>query len=469
MPQAPATIWATKSAIGKVVSRLLPLPCPEVVAGDGSLSNIGAILQRMGGKKPLIVTDEILVKIGTVDLCTSALKAAGLSWEIFDGVTANPPVDQVEKGYDLYKKSGCDSIIALGGGSPMDCAKVIGAKVTNPKDIRSMEGMFQVTWMLYKLPPLIAIPTTAGTGSETTVAAVITLPEEKRKISIMDTGLVPQVAILDPQVLKKCPVPVLAATGMDALTHAVESYLNRWSTEFSRKHSLMAVEKIFRNLLPACNVGTPTEEKVLASRGTMLQASFEAGVAFTRAHVGYVHAIAHQLGGLYHTPHGNANAMLLAPVLNFYLRDELEASNDSTPMTSCPVASELFNLAQAAGHASHYQEYPPKEQREFARQFVETIRHMVDVLKMPKEVPSMKASDVRDVAQRALTEAHGNFHNVVSLKYILDLGMPVPKYMTPAECEDVVAQVLTSTERVAWEALRASGGAGTQPLLQAKL
>jgi alcohol dehydrogenase class IV len=342
----------------------------------------------------------------------------------------------VEQGYELYKTGRCDSIIAFGGGSPMDCAKVIGAKVANPQPITAYQGYFNVNMLgLKPLPLLIAVPTTAGTGSETTVAAIITLKREQRKLAIADLGLVPSVAVFDPQILEKLPPHITAATAMDALTHAIESYIGGWSTSFSRKMSLQATEKIFKNLLTTYKNGSD-----LQAREQMLTASYEAGLAFTRANVGYVHAIAHQFGGMFHTPHGDANAMLLPHVLAFYLKDEQPGLFSATPLTD-----RLCDLAGVAGL--------PKlsAKAEVAQQFVQRIREMNAEMKIPAEIKEMKASDVANVVSRALAEAHGTREPIWNLKsYLFDLGYPVPKYMTPKDCAAIVAQVLPADEKKIW-------------------
>ena len=183
------------------------------------MRRMGELAKELGVKKPLIVTDKILVKIGVVQPCIDSLTEAGLGSAVFDDVVPNPHSELVEEGYARYVEAGCDAIVAFGGGSPMDCAKVIGAKVANPKDVRDYWGILKVTQFgLKALPPLIAVPTTAGTGSETTIAAIITMKEDKAKITIADPGLVPRVAVLDPEILVKLPKAITAATGMEVLS-----------------------------------------------------------------------------------------------------------------------------------------------------------------------------------------------------------------------------------------------------------
>lgn len=286
------------------------------------------------------------------------------------------------------------------------------------------------------LPPLVAVPTTAGTGSETTVAAVITLSKERRKIAIADLGLVPQVAVLDPKVMIKLPKQVTAATGMDALTHAIEAYLGGWTNAFTKEMSLKAVERIFTHLVPSYHDGANLE-----AREQMLQAAFEAGAAFTRANVGYVHAIAHQFGGMFHTPHGDANAMLLPHVLEFYIRDEGKGST-----TFC--TDRLCELAQAGGFVKEYDQRNIAIKRGLARKFIDRIFQMNAEMCLASEVKDMKVSDVSEVASRACREAHGEVHGLSNiLAAVFELGYPVPKYMTESQCEEIVTKCLPGAEK----------------------
>jgi len=293
---------------------------------------------------------------------------------------------------------------------------------------------------LKPLPPLIAVPTTAGTGSETTMAAVISIKKANKKIAIADIGLVPRVAVLDPQLLEKLPKAVAAATGMDALTHAVESYIGGWATSFTREKSLAATEKIFKYLLTTYYNGGD-----LAAREQMLNAAFEAGLAFTRANVGYVHAIAHQLGGMFHTPHGDANAMLLPHVLDFYLEDETEESGQL-------YCTNMFcELARVGGLADHTP-MDPATKRTLARRFVSRIRELNLEMNIPSEVKNMKAEHVEEVTGRACREAHGEQYGISNIKgYLLDLGYPVPKYLTHSRCAAIVAEVLPAEEKKLWQ------------------
>lgn len=435
--------WLLKRLFGRFLGLVLPIPVPRVVDGAGCIRSVGEEVRGFGCQRPLIVTDAVLVKHGLVERCIAALRDAGLSHELFDEVTPNPPSELVEEGYLRYVSGGCDCLIAFGGGSPMDTAKVIGAKVANPSpSILDYEGFFNVNrFGLRPLPPLLAVPTTAGTGSETTVCAVITETRLKKKVVIADLGLVPQVALLDPEITEKLPRGITSSTGLDALTHAIEAYIGDWSTEFTRESSLSAVAHIFGNITSAYENGSN-----MVARQAMLRASFEGGLAFTRANIGYCHAIAHQLGGMFHTAHGVANAMLLPIVLHKYL-DAEEAENRPARGLAEPCAERLRDLAVAAGVVDAA--VAASEARQAARLFVERIQELSRRMSIETEVPEMKASDVPEVAQRALLEAHGESNPALNRPWarIMELGYPVPRYFNKEECEEIVARVLPATER----------------------
>ncbi len=255
------------------------------------------------------MTDRTIAQMGLLDGLTKALTEGGTAHVVFDAITPDAPIPLIEKGIAFYAKHHCDAIVAFGGGSPMDAAKAIALAVANKKHPSKLVGYFKG---LRAPVPIYAVPTTAGTGSEVTVAAVVSDPETNRKLVIADTRLVPTMAALDPVLMTGLPRHVTAATGMDALTHAIEAFVGQWSTDFTDRMALAAVGMIYGNLRIAYRNG-----KNLAAREQMALAATYAGLAFTRANVGYVHAIAHQLGGKYHTPHGLANAIMLPHVLAF--------------------------------------------------------------------------------------------------------------------------------------------------------
>ena len=283
-------------------------PSPKLISGEDSTTKIKDVILEKGKKNVLIVTDNNLYSLGLLDKMISSFEEAGIRYSLYKDVVPNPTITNIEEGLKIYKENGCEAIVAFGGGSPMDTAKGIGARVARPrKPISKMKGLLKVG---RKLPLLIAVPTTAGTGSETTVAAVISNPVTHEKYPVNDPKLVPSYAVLDPNLIVGLPGKITSTTGMDALTHAIEAYIGGSNTKKTKESAKIAVKLIFENLEETYN--NPTNKE---ARNNMLIASYHAGVAFTRAYVGYVHALAHTLGGFYGVPHGLANSILLPVVL----------------------------------------------------------------------------------------------------------------------------------------------------------
>eukprot|EP00037_Helgoeca_nana_P000726 m.23344 g.23344 ORF g.23344 m.23344 type:complete len:439 (+) comp10962_c0_seq2:153-1469(+) len=399
------------------------MPEPAVHAGPGAIGQIGTVAASLGCRKMLVVSDSVLSGLGLVAKVERGLAAAGVDSLVFDRVEPNVPSHLVEEGLEMYKSFRCDGIVAVGGGSPMDCAKLIGACVCNPKKpLGKLAGTgFTVAnrdkTLMAAYPPLIAVPTTAGTGSETSVAAVF-LHDGLKKI-VTDPVLVPRVAVLDPDVTLSLPKHITAATGMDALTHAVESYLSTWANARSRQYSLRAVDRIGRSLLACYHHGDDRR-----AREQMLWASFEAGVGFTNVSVGYVHAIAHTLGAFFGVPHGAANAAVLPHVLDFYLAN------------GCDEA--MSELAVAIGAVTPYADRNGAERRALAASFISTVRAMNDEMGIVPMISAMTTADVERVTTRALAEAHG----AGGAWEVRDVGYPVPAFMTYADCEKVVRALL---------------------------
>lgn len=281
------------------------------LSGAGKIKELPSFLKKHGFKSILIVTDGGLFKLGMADPILEACKAEGMNGCVYHDVVPNPTIGNIEDGLKMYKDNNCDVIVALGGGSAMDCAKGIGARVARPKkSIPQMKGVLKVS---KKLPPLVAIPTTSGTGSEATLAAVISNPETHEKYPINDPVLIPRYVVMDPELTKSLPPHITSTTGVDALTHAVEAYIGGENTKQTKKDSVEAVQLIHKYLKKAYDDGSDLE-----ARNKMQYAAYIAGRAFTRAYVGYVHAVAHTLGGEYGVPHGLANAVVLPYVLKAY-------------------------------------------------------------------------------------------------------------------------------------------------------
>ena len=399
-----AGLGALMKGAGKF-TRFLPIPQPTLLVGPGSSGRLGQAVAGFGHRKILIVTDGIISKLGLLKTLTDALGEGGAAYVVFDEITPDAPIPLIERGIDFYREHDCDAIVAVGGGSSMDASKAIAVSIANPKkSLRSLAGYFKG----FNTPvPIYAIPTTAGTGSEVTVAAVIAAPERHSKLVVVDTRMVPKMAALDPSLMTGLPPSVTAATGIDALTHAVEAYIGNWATPYTDGMALSAVGLIFENLRTCYREGGNLE-----AREKMSLASTYAGIAFTRANVGYVHAIAHQFGGLYHTPHGLANAIVLPHVLRF-----------SAPAITGRLAQLAVRAGLGAGH---------EDDDTLARKFLEGVDALNRDLNIPTYLAALRESDIPALARAALKEAH--------------TGYPVPRYMTLSQCEDLIHSLLPPAE-----------------------
>jgi alcohol dehydrogenase len=279
--------------------------------GVGSSKEAGAQAKALGATKALIVTDKVLNQLGVAARIKGQLEEAGVKAVVFDGAEPNPTDTNVHDGLEVYAKNGCNAIVSLGGGSAHDCAKGIGMVATNGGNIRQYEGINKTT---KPMPPFVAINTTAGTASEMTRFCIITNTSTHVKMAIVDWRCTPNVAINDPVLMVGKPPALTAATGMDAFTHAVEAYVSIAATPITDACAIKAIELIAANLRPAVANGAN-----LDARDKMAYAEYLAGMAFNNASLGYVHAMAHQLGGFYNLPHGVCNAILLPAVCEFNL------------------------------------------------------------------------------------------------------------------------------------------------------
>ena len=381
----------------KVAMCLMDWSEPELLEGVNSVLELPEFIKNKGITKVLVVTDKGLMGLHLLDGLFEKLEELGMEYVVYDGVQPNPTIPNIEECKDIYINNGCQGIIAFGGGSPMDCAKAAGARVVKPnQSVRDMRGYLKV---LKKLPPFFAVPTTAGTGSETTVAAVVTDPETHEKNAINDICLRPKYAVLDPALTVGLPPHITSTTGMDALTHAVEAYIGKSNTKSTIAYAEEATKLIHANLEKAYADG-----KDLEARGNMLKGSYLAGCAFTRAFVGYVHAIAHNLGGLYGTPHGLANAVILPYVLDWY-------GDAAYP--------QLAKLADLIGITT-----PEMSTADKGRAFIAEVRRMNAAMNIPEKFDFIKEEDMQTLVTRALKEGNP--------------GYPVPKIMDASDCEQVI-------------------------------
>lgn len=381
----------------------LPYRKPKIA---GSIKELPEIIMRHKCTHVLIITDGGIMKLGLTRRLEKALKEAGIPYTIYDKTVANPTTVNVREALELYHKEGCDAIIGFGGGSSMDCAKAVGACAVKPNhSLAQMKGILKVH---KKLPLLMAVPTTAGTGSETTLAAVITDADTRYKYAINDFPLIPRYAVLDPKVTLSLPPFITATTGMDALTHAVEAYIGNSTTIDTRRDALKAVKLIFENIDIAYEHGDNIQ-----ARRNMLHASFYAGCAFTKSYVGYVHAVAHSLGGQYNVPHGLANAILLPLVLREY--------------GSC-IDKKLHRLAIAAGLAD--KNTPDHEAAELFIRAIEEMKERLGIVNIVKEI---QETDILKLAHYADKEANPLY--------------PVPKLMDASELEKFYYMLMSLTSK----------------------
>lgn len=382
----------------KIALPFLPYRKPKIT---GSVKALPDILRKKKCDRVLIITDEGIRNLGLTKRLEYALSKSGISYWIYDKTVANPTTRNVADALLMYLANDCSAIIGFGGGSSIDCAKAVGARAVKPKQpLSKMKGILKVH---KRLPLLMAVPTTAGTGSETTLSAVITDDETRYKYAINDFPLIPKYAVLDPKVTLSLPPFITATTGMDALTHAVEAYIGNSTTYGTAKDALLAVKLIFENIDLAYNDGSNLE-----ARKNMLHASFYAGCAFTKSYVGYVHAVAHSLGGEYNIPHGLANAVILPNVLEAY--------------GAC-IHKKLHRLSIAAGIAD--ENTAPKKA---AASFIKAVRDMKERFGIGDSIDAIFEEDIPKLAHYADKEANPLY--------------PVPLLMDAKELEQFYYQLL---------------------------
>ncbi len=395
-------LYKTQTKLLNITAKVLPFLKPTLFSGPGSSLELCESIALMGIRRVLIVTDAMLIEIGLTKDIQAKLSELGVEFFVYDGVKPDPTIEQIEAGVEMQKLHDCDAILGVGGGSSLDAAKVIAARATNNKSIRKMEGLFRI----FRAPlPLFAVPTTAGTGSEVTVAAIVSDPMRKSKAAIMDPKLVPDLAALDATLMTGLPPHITAATSMDALTHAVEAYLSLNALPDTDRYALAATRLIVKNLPIVMDDGQNIE-----ARQRMAMASYYAALAFTRSGVGYVHAIAHGFGAHYHTPHGLANAIVMPYVLEYSKPD---------------CTHRMATLAEASGL-----KHDGDSDDTLAQKFIDHIRTLNARLGIPEKLDALKADDIPDIAQSALKEAHGTY--------------AVPRFMDRPTCETFIRQFMSS-------------------------
>lgn len=347
--------------------------------GKGAVQGITSEVRSRGFKKALIVTDADLVRFNVVKKVTDILDAAKMPYEIFDEVKANPSVAVVKAGVEAFKKSGADYMIAVGGGSPQDTAKAIGIIINNPEfsDVVSLEGAAPTK---NKSVPVIAVATTAGTAAETTINYVITDEDKRRKFVCVDPHDIPVVAIVDPEMMSSMPKGLTAATGMDALTHAIEGYTTLGAWELADTLNLKAIELISRSLRQAV-------ENEPQGREGMALGQYVTGMAFSNVGLGVVHGMAHPLSAFYDTPHGVANAVLLPYVMEF----------------NAPYTGEKFREIARAMGVKGVDEMTPEQYRQAAIEAVKRLSKDVGIPQTLKEI-GVKREDLEALAEAAMAD-----------------------------------------------------------------
>ena len=358
-----------------IAAPFLPYKNPKII---NNAKDIADIIAQNGKKKPLIVTGKTVFSSGLTKGTERALKEKGLEFCVYDRVVANPTAGNVGEALEIYKSEGCDCLIAFGGGSPMDCAKAVGAMIARPE--KTLNGLGGVMKVRKKIPLLIAVPTTAGSGSETTLASVIVDDKTRRKYAVSDFNLIPPYAVLDEQLILSLPKSVAATTGMDALTHAIEAFVGRSGNKSARADALEAIKLIFDNLEIFCF------EKTGESARNMLVASHKAGRAFSRSYVGYVHALSHTISGKYDVAHGLANAVILPIVLREYAKS---------------VHKKLWEIAKYCNLADGN---TPREVA--AERVISRIEELNGRLSIPQKLEGIRRKDIPELAAYADREAN---------------------------------------------------------------
>ena len=362
----------------KAGNYLLPFIIPKTLKGAGSVKKLPGEIKRKHISNVLVVTDNVILNLGLMDGFLEAMDKAKVKYTVFSNVNPNPTDENVEEGLKLFKENDCQGIVAFGGGSPIDCAKGIAARNAHPrKTIADLQGLITVH---KRIVPIWAVPTTSGTGSETTVAAVLTIAETRHKASINDPMITPICAVLDPELTKGLPPHITATTGMDALCHAVESYLNgTYCTELENEYAKRAVLLVYGNLYRAYLNGDD-----LTARQRMQLAAFYAGRSFTRGCVGNVHAVGHTLGGLYGIPHGFAMSVILPHALRQY---------------GSRVYGKLSELADVCCLDGNTKE-------EKALNFIAWIEEMNEKMGIPKTIEGIKKEDIPKIIRWADRECN---------------------------------------------------------------
>jgi alcohol dehydrogenase len=381
----------------KALVKVLNIPKPTVLTGKDSSIKMCESVASFGLKRTLIVTDRMLYELGVLDKVLAKLEQLGCAYELFCDVEPDPTFTVVEAGLRQYRAKNCDSVMAIGGGSSIDSAKVIALAASNQVSPDKLVGILKGK---QASAPFFCIPTTAGTGSEVTIGAVISDTDTHQKELVIDTRIVPLMAALDPELMKGLPAPITAATGMDALTHLVESFLSTMANEESMYYSKAGIKLVFDNLQKACKNGKST-----AARENMALASFYGGLTINISGLGYVHAFAHQIGARYKLPHGLANAKVLPHILHFNKK---------------VCEDKLAQLADLIGVAGRGTSNSVK-----AAAFISAVEELIVSVGIDPQIPELQLKDFVSIRRAAFKEANATY--------------AVPAYMSAEEGHEILA------------------------------
>jgi alcohol dehydrogenase len=393
-----ATIIKAKAQLAavKAITLVIPAPRPLVLVGADSAIKLCTTISQLGMKHVLIVTDGVLLGLGVIQPIEAEFQKLGVKTTVFSGVKPDPTFQVVNEGLALLKSSGCDSVLAVGGGSAIDAAKVMALSATNNKSPHQLVGILKG-----RKPslPLFVIPTTAGTGSEVTIGAVVSDDQTHQKGLVIDPKVVPLAAALDPKIMQGMPRGVTADTGLDALTHALEAWMSTFASAETDFYAAAATRLIFENLPLAWADGSN-----LAAREAMALASHYAGLALNQAGLGYVHAFAHQLGAHYGVPHGRANAIVMPHILDF---------------NRVVSAKRLAELAERVGLVNGG--FDDTMAAEF---LITRVKALLVELKIDTQITGIDQNDFPEMIKAAFAEAHGIY--------------AVPKYMSHDEAHQIL-------------------------------
>ncbi|MFZ3194409.1 MAG: iron-containing alcohol dehydrogenase [Moraxellaceae bacterium] len=396
-----ATIFKAKSKLAalKVIIKIVPAPRPMVLLGAASSLRLCDTISHVGVRRVLVVTDNVLLKLGMVEPLLQRLAELNIETRVFSEVTPDPTLAVVEQGLVMLHSTRCDAVLAIGGGSSIDAAKVIALAASNHKTPQQLIGILKG-----KQPslPLFVVPTTAGTGSEVTAGAVISDAVTHQKNLVLDPKVVPLATAIDPSIMQGMPAHITADTGVDALTHALEAWMSEFANAETDYYAGAAIRMVLQHLPTAYQNG-----KDLMAREALGLAAHYAGLAINQAALGYVHGLAHQLGAYYSVPHGRANALVLPHILAF--------NQKASEARLALLARQLDLVTESTTDTVA------------AAQLIQHVKQLLATLNIPTGLPTLNAADFADIAEKAFTEVHGTY--------------AVPRYMTVAQARRILTAI----------------------------